>query len=534
MKIKSGLSNSLNNFLLIILSLISIRMLFYFAVTDFTVIISRVPDDASYYLKIAQNFNEGKGFSFDGISRTSGFQPLWQYVLIIFTLIFKTTPETTLRSVMIFQVIILFVSSLIFLKILKKFFEDEIVFAGSLIFTIFVYFQYLNGMETPLMILIFLTLFYYILESKIFTVQNPKKEFTTGLLLGLLMLARLDTVFFAVVIFAVIFARIFTSDTIKRTVNLKSFFFIISATLLITLPYLIFNLYYFGNIIPISGYLKSTVPQSGLNENFSELIQYREMFFGLLSAIYLIVYFNNFKKFKTTAFTTGLAVMSAGNILLMIYILFYMNWVIFPWYFTTFSIFFSFFICLIFKIILSVNYLNSGRVIFKLLSAIIILYWGAKIFNTYVFDSGISSNWNVQSYKASQWALNETKDTDLFAMKDAGHFSYFSRREVINLDGLVNSFEFQEILRDKRLNKYLGDNSVKYIVQHAIWGREDVTDGSYDILYPDFISHKYSVLSDKLILRKEDEVYRSKPYYDGQYETVFLIWNFQNTESENE
>ncbi|MEZ4823135.1 MAG: glycosyltransferase family 39 protein [Ignavibacteria bacterium] len=120
---------------------------------------------------------------------------MWLYVLIIFTEIFKSSPETTLRAVMILQIILLFLSSLIFVKILRRFFTDEIVFAGGLIFTVFVYFQYLNGMETPLMILIFLSLFYFILKSGIFIKRSVKKEFTAGILLGLLMLARLDMVF---------------------------------------------------------------------------------------------------------------------------------------------------------------------------------------------------------------------------------------------------------------------------------------------------------------------------------------------------
>ncbi|MEZ4689438.1 MAG: hypothetical protein R3A12_04370 [Ignavibacteria bacterium] len=54
-------------------------------------------------------------------------------------------------------------------------------------------------METPLMILIFLSLFYFILKSGIFIKRSVKKEFTAGILLGLLMLARLDMVFYAIV-----------------------------------------------------------------------------------------------------------------------------------------------------------------------------------------------------------------------------------------------------------------------------------------------------------------------------------------------
>lgn len=44
-------------------------------------------DDAFYYFKTAQNVTEGRGLSFDGIGRSSGFHPLWMLVCIpVFTL----------------------------------------------------------------------------------------------------------------------------------------------------------------------------------------------------------------------------------------------------------------------------------------------------------------------------------------------------------------------------------------------------------------------------------------------------------------
>ncbi len=39
-------------------------------------------DDAFYYFKTAQNVTEGRGLSFDGIGRSSGFHPLWMLVCI--------------------------------------------------------------------------------------------------------------------------------------------------------------------------------------------------------------------------------------------------------------------------------------------------------------------------------------------------------------------------------------------------------------------------------------------------------------------
>ncbi|MEZ4689440.1 MAG: hypothetical protein R3A12_04380 [Ignavibacteria bacterium] len=47
-------------------------------------------------------------------------------------------------------------------------------------------------------------------------------------------------------------------------------------------------------------------------------------------------------------------------------------------------------------------------------------------------------------------------------------------------------------------------------MQHAVWERDDITDGEYDSIDLNFISHKYSVLlSDNITLQKKDEVYRS-------------------------
>jgi len=39
-------------------------------------------DDAFYYFKTAQNISEGKGITFDGISPTNGFHPLWMMICV--------------------------------------------------------------------------------------------------------------------------------------------------------------------------------------------------------------------------------------------------------------------------------------------------------------------------------------------------------------------------------------------------------------------------------------------------------------------
>jgi hypothetical protein len=155
-------------------------------------------------------------------------------------------------------------------------------------------------------------------------------------------------------------------------------------------------------------------------------------------------------------------------------------------------------------------------------------YWGIKIYSTYSSDLNPGqNNWNNESYKAALWTKRNTNPEDVIAMKDAGHFSFFSERNVINLDGLVNNFVYQEVLKNKKLSKYLDDNNVKYLSQHALWQREDVTSGNYDSLSLNFMSHKYSAESDPVVLYKRNEVYRSEPYFDSDNKTVFIIWKLK-------
>jgi len=44
-------------------------------------LVNRMPDDAFYYLEIARRMGHGQGFTFDGTHATNGFHPLWQVML---------------------------------------------------------------------------------------------------------------------------------------------------------------------------------------------------------------------------------------------------------------------------------------------------------------------------------------------------------------------------------------------------------------------------------------------------------------------
>jgi hypothetical protein len=164
--------------------------------SDIKQLIYLIPDDSSYYLKIAKNFSEGSGFTFDGINLTNGFQPLWQIVLIPLFYFIKTSAENYLKIILIFQIFLIFFSEILIFRILLKFFKVKIALAFVLFFTLFVLFNSVNGMETTLMIFLISVLFTKIISLNIFCSHNRFNEFKIGILLGLLILSRLDLIFF--------------------------------------------------------------------------------------------------------------------------------------------------------------------------------------------------------------------------------------------------------------------------------------------------------------------------------------------------
>ena len=55
-------------------------------------LLDQCADDAFYYLTIARNIVSGKGISFDGISATNGFHPLYLTLLSALFKVFSPSP----------------------------------------------------------------------------------------------------------------------------------------------------------------------------------------------------------------------------------------------------------------------------------------------------------------------------------------------------------------------------------------------------------------------------------------------------------
>src|SRR5829696_4331117 len=64
-------------------------------------------------------------------------------------------------------------------------------------------------------------------------------------------------------------------------------------------------------------------------------------------------------------------------------------------------------------------------------------------------------SWNEFSYDAAQWLRTHVPVDTRVGSWNAGVLGYFAAQPVVNLDGLINGFDFLPYLRDKRLHHYI-------------------------------------------------------------------------------
>lgn len=476
-----------------------------------------VPDDASYYLKIAQNVNQGYGFSFDGLHTTNGFHPLWQWVCVGLLWPAPMEPETALRAVLLFQVLLLAVAARLLYGVLRKYASAPALWLGTACFVAFVLPLACNGMETALLVCLLALLLFFGEKYRPFTHPSPKTETRLGLLLGLTVLTRLDFVFLCVPIYLIILRQGITNGSVRQTI--RRFLPFSAGLALPVLPYLVYNQATFGHMLPISGYLKFQTVPVGPSAKLADLLTHRESFFAVLPPVFAVWFWLRRNTHPHTWLACLLAVLAAGLSLLFLYHLLFMRWIYFSWYFVPYSLFAA--LALTFWAHhYSIRY--TGR-LWVLCGVLGLALLGYRVQNFWRY-SVLPPNWSQHSYRAALWAKAHTQPHDILAMKDAGHFSFFSGRRVINLDGLVNTFDFQQTLQQKRLRQYLRQNRVRYLAQHSVWSHEDITDGLYETYYFSLTSAMYGVNSDSIPLRKENEVYRSEPYREGGWRVVFLVW----------
>ncbi len=459
---------------LVILSIIIIGLIFRLFISwqkIETLLQKILIDDAFIAFSISRNIANGNGISFDGISLTNGFQPLWIFIIVSIFKIIKN--ELAINLVLTIASIIDTITIFLIYRIGEKIYGEKIGLLSSMVYSInplFLFFT-LNGIEVALTVfLINITILYFI-SIKNFT---NKKIIFLGLLLGITVLSRLDSIFLVFSICVILLWKVKKIDLI-----IKNFFILGITIFLIASPWLMWNYINFGTFIPSSGKAVYNLGHMICDIKHCNIYDITKILFrNFLTGIFSLTYYFGIINSNIINIIFGLIILyflfigikkyniflSVSFIYICLIFLFYSAYI---WrldlrYFTASSSLLLITLCNgIFTFAKKIKYK------FFILSFILsILLTNILINANYEWNRGYVP-WQIMMYEGGLWVKNNTKTNIIIASFNSGLIGYYSERSNINLDGVIN-FEAIQAIEKNNITNYIKSKNVSYLLDTVL------------------------------------------------------------------
>lgn len=439
----------------IICGLSAVLILFFSFYTSIEFLLNFADDDSFFYIKTAYNFSAGFGSTFDRVDITNGYHPLWFLVLSLYFFILNFflnfTPELYYRLTVILILVINFFTVYSLFLFFKNSNNNDSGRQILLFVPLFLTFVAIRdfGMETHLLCLI--TSIYLLVKSR--EVSSGKNSYTyKGILLALIFLTRIDYLFTVIPVLII-------SDMIVTPLQYRKKYLYVSLLSLLIVASLYFssNWIFFKEILPVTAKVKSTFPETLFFHNIGKLLEPGAFSNQFIKTVYtsgVIVLFlllslkEKFKKTfdKTDYFLFGVCCACFVYLLLNILI---NKHALKEWY-VAFPAFVSS-LLLVRMIILFPKVYYFSLIIF--ISMFIFMFCVTRIQNP---------KWNSAYYYSKEINKNTTDEDRIFMIDLSGIIGFFSERKIINGDGLINSYEYQEYLSSNNLTKYFTDRKIDY------------------------------------------------------------------------
>lgn len=213
---------------------------------------SRMQDDAFYYLQPAWMFRTTGHFSFDGISPTYGFQPLWMVLLALLALT-GISKLAFLRAALVLSTLLYGATGLLLHRLSLRWTSGWYSFLAPVIWLVNPKLMgiYTSGMENSLqafLLVAALIVVYRVSESG--GQRRVHEYLSCGLVLGLLTLARVN----AMIIVVLLTCCVLLSS--RNAVRARVGALLVVGALAVILPWLVYARAEFGTVFPTSGTVK--------------------------------------------------------------------------------------------------------------------------------------------------------------------------------------------------------------------------------------------------------------------------------------
>jgi len=491
---------------ILIISLLIVVIFVSYAI-DLMFLINFAHDDSFYYLKIAKNISEGYGSTFDQITITNGYHPLWLLILTpLFSLINfigLSSPEFLFRLVFFIHWLMALAIIFLLFRTTKILFEKlQLWIIVNLIssLAVFVFIRDV-GMESMLTCLLF-SAFLYQKSQEIKYLNNflYKKFF----LIILIVLTRLDYALFLATSL-VIADLVSVKYSIKLKLKVTYFFIPISIYFLFAAV----NYLLFGSISTVASSIVSTFPQPRLLENLELLTSpaYRFNQFAKLIILISLSFFplimSRLLNIPLKLVNKFLIILLTGMLLTIFSHLLFNKYGIREWY-LTFPLMVS---CINFFFFL----VNVNKKLLILSAVLASILFVSVFYLTRITNLKYNS---IYSYsKKIEMVVSE--DAKIFTFDWMGIIGWFSNRNVFTGDGFAADYEYLEYLKTGSVLTYMLENdfdfystfmhSKIYIDQtyfsdeknSSIFDTKDLVFRTNDVVLEEPISYNHSTASSK-------------------------------------
>ncbi len=215
-------------------------------------------EDGFYSLTVARNVALGRGVSFDGVSPTNGFQPLFTFLTVPAFLLAGADRYSAVRVVLGLHWAFYLGTAAVLGLVARRPFADSrsgieamafwtaafLYLANPLVFQ-----AHFNGLETGCALFLYAVVWLY---GQSRAIDTPRAFVSLGGLLGLTVLARIDTVFFvgAVCVYLFLFPA---AACQRRGDRLRPPLLVGAVAFLVSSPWWLYNWIAFGSVMPSSG-----------------------------------------------------------------------------------------------------------------------------------------------------------------------------------------------------------------------------------------------------------------------------------------
>jgi hypothetical protein len=420
-------------------------------------------DDSFYVFVTAAHAAAGQGPTFDGIAATNGFHPLWMLVVLPLGWVAADDMERFARLALSLDVALLFFGILLVVRGAAA--GGVRWVAAVLMLSFYSAKAVVNGLESALQL--FFLAWALAASAANGVGRSQARRAGIAVLCGLATLARLDAVFFGLTMCAMPILWP-SADEASRPFRerIRTTLFMLAVMALVVAPYFVYNLAVFHHAMPVSGAIKAAAVHSR-----SPIVRLGLPLVSLFALGLLLLYGRTRDSARGTflrfvfPLASYLALETAYNALV--------RGIVVPeiWYLAPH---------LLLAILVLGHLLGSSVTRPALRWAVAIALVGFAVLSIAAWRVRLdprSYSSYVAQRKAGEWLDQHSAKDALIAGWDCGIAAAHSKRRFINLDGLINSWDYKEQYLDRgRVYEYITHvHPVDYVCQYVTLGSFDGT-----------------------------------------------------------